>query len=219
MAAFKAVAEWAMTESVDSMGSTQDLPAQQGATLQDSSVAGLPASDRFEAEAMPHLNDIFRTANRILGDRQRAEDVAQEVFLQAWKSFERFETGTNCRAWLFKILFHCVNHHRRKWFRFPLLKETEEFIEANLVAETSVPEHLTDQQILNALDRIPSDFRSVVLLVDVEEFSYKEAAGILSTPIGTVMSRLSRGRKLLREELADVAKSYGIGNAAKGAGA
>ena len=72
---------------------------------------------------MPHLNDIFRTATRILGDRARAEDVAQEVYLQAWKSFHRFEPGTNCRAWLFKILFHCVNHHRRKWFRFPLLKE------------------------------------------------------------------------------------------------
>src|SRR5271169_3742243 len=79
------------------------------------------ASARFEAEAMPHLNDIFRTATRILGDRARGEDVAQEVFLQAWKSFLRFEPGTNCRAWLFKILFHCANHHRRKWFRFPLL--------------------------------------------------------------------------------------------------
>src|SRR5258708_29426680 len=77
------------------------------------------SSERFEAEAMPHLNDIFRTANRMVGDRQRAEDVAQEVFLQAWKSFDRFEAGTNCRAWLYKILFHCVQHHRRKWFRFP----------------------------------------------------------------------------------------------------
>src|SRR5215475_1657290 len=92
------------------------------------------AEQRFEAEALPHLNDIFRTAARILGHSQRAEDVAQEVFLQAWKSFDRFEPGTNCRAWLFKILFHCVNHERRKWFRFPLLKETEEFVEANLVA-------------------------------------------------------------------------------------
>src|SRR5579884_2310098 len=72
-------------------------------------------SDRFESEAMPHLNDIFRTASRLLGDKARAEDVAQEVYLQAWKSFDRFEPGTNCRAWLFKILFHCVNHHRRKW--------------------------------------------------------------------------------------------------------
>lgn len=85
----------------------------------------------FESEAMPHVNDLFRTATRILGDCARAEDVVQEVYLQAWKSYHRFEHGTNCRAWLFKILFHCINHHRRKWFRFPLLKESEEFLEAN----------------------------------------------------------------------------------------
>jgi RNA polymerase sigma-70 factor, ECF subfamily len=180
--------------------------------------AGASASvaDRFEAEAMPHLNDIFRTASRIMGERARAEDVVQEVFLQAWKSFDRFESGTNCRAWLFKILFHCANHHRRKWFRFPLLKETEEFIEANLTYTPSIPEHLTDEDILAALDRIPSEFRSVVLLVDVEEFAYKETADILSIPIGTVMSRLSRGRKLLREQLTEVARSYGIRTAAGG---
>ena len=166
---------------------------------------------QFEAEALPHLNDLFRTAVRILGDRNRAEDVAQEVYLQAWKSFDRFEPGTNCRAWLFKILFHCVNHHRRKWFRFPVLKETEEFLEANLVAPSPIPDQLKDEDILAALDRIPAEFRSVVLLVDVEEFAYKEAAEILSVPIGTVMSRLSRGRKLLREQLTEVARSYGIG--------
>jgi len=168
---------------------------------------------QFEAEALPHLNDLFRTAVRILGDRSRAEDVAQEVYLQAWKSFDRFESGTNCRAWLFKILFHCVNHHRRKWFRFPVLKETEEFLEANLVAPSPIPDQLKDEDILAALDRIPAEFRSVVLLVDVEEFAYKEAAEILSVPIGTVMSRLSRGRKLLREQLTEVARSYGIGGA------
>jgi len=174
------------------------------------------AASRFETEAMPHLNDIFRTATRLMGDRARAEDVAQEVYLQAWKSFHRFEPGTNCRAWLFKILFHCVNHYRRKWFRFPLLKETEEFLEANLVAPAAVPDGLTDEEILAALDRIPADFRAVVMLVDVEEFSYKEASEILTVPIGTVMSRLSRGRKLLREQLTEVARSYGIGMAAGG---
>jgi RNA polymerase sigma-70 factor (ECF subfamily) len=172
------------------------------------------AAERFETEAMPHLNDIFRTATRILGDRARAEDVAQEVYLQAWKSFHRFESGTNCRAWLFKILFHCVNHHRRKWFRFPQLKETEEFLEANLTAAEPIPDQLTDQDILSALDRIPADFRAVILMVDVEEFAYKDAAEILSIPIGTIMSRLSRGRKLLREQLSEVAQSYGIGRAA-----
>lgn len=174
------------------------------------------AGQRFQSEALPHLNDIFRTATRILGHRDRAEDVAQEVFLQAWKSFERFEPGTNCRAWLFKILFHCINHDRRKWFRFPLLKETEEFVEANLPAPSPIPAHLSDEAILAALDAIPRDFRSAILLVDVEEFAYKEAAEILGVPLGTVMSRLSRGRKLLRDRLADVARLYGVGQTAGG---
>jgi RNA polymerase sigma-70 factor (ECF subfamily) len=127
-------------------------------------------------------------------------------------SRHRFEPGTNCRAWLFKILFHCVNHHRRKWFRVPLLKETEEFLEANLTYAEPIPEHLTDEDLLAALDRIPADFRAVISMVDVEEFAYKDAAEILSIPIGTIMSRLSRGRKLLIEE---VAQSYGIGRAAE----
>jgi RNA polymerase sigma-70 factor (ECF subfamily) len=169
------------------------------------------AEERFEAEAMPHLNDLFRTALRLTGERGTAEDVMQEVFLQAWRSFDRFETGTNCRAWLYKILFHCVSHHRRKWFRFPVLKETEEFLEANLTQPATVGEQVTDQDILKALDEIPVEFRSVVLLVDVEEFAYREVAEILSIPIGTVMSRLSRGRGLLRKRLRDVAESYGIG--------
>ena len=168
------------------------------------------ARERFDAEALPYLNDLFRTAARVVGDRARAEDVVQEAYLQAWKSFDRFEPGTNCRAWLFKILFHCVHHHRRKWFRLPVLKETEEFLEANLVYSPPVPEHLTDEDILDALDGIPADFRAVVLLVDVQEFSYKDSAEILTIPVGTVMSRLSRGRKLLREQLVDVARSYGV---------
>jgi RNA polymerase sigma-70 factor, ECF subfamily len=189
----------------------------QAAQMADRVVPSVEVSvaDRFEREAMPHLNDLFRTANRLVNDRARAEDVVQEVYLQAWKSFHRFEAGTNCRAWLFKILFHCVNHHRRKWFRFPLLKEKEEFIEANLTYSPPLPEHLSDEDILAALDRIPSDYRAVVLLVDVQEFSYKDAAEIVGTPIGTVMSRLSRGRKLLREQLVLVAQSYGIGNSAQ----
>lgn len=164
----------------------------------------------FDADAMPHMNDLYRTAMRMTGDSARAEDAVQETFLQAWKSFERFESGTNCRAWLFKILFHCVNHQRRKWFRFPLLGASEEFLEANLTSPEPVPSGLTDGEILAALDRIPADFKAAVLLVDVEEFAYKDAAEILGAPIGTVMSRLSRGRKLLREQLAGTARAYGI---------
>ena len=173
----------------------------------------VPPEVRFETEAMPHLNDLYRTAARVVGNPSRAEDVVQETYLQAWKSFERFEPGTNCRAWLYKILFHCVSHQRRKFLRFPLLsmsKETHDLVEASIPSPPPIPQSLTDQEILAALDRIPADFRSVVLLTDVEDFAYKEVAEILAIPLGTVMSRLSRGRKLLRGHLAEVAKEYGI---------
>lgn len=190
----------------------QELSGQQLFVEQvNPAPAAACARTDFESEAMPHVNDLFRTAARILGDAARAEDVVQEVYLQAWKSYHRFERGTNCRAWLFKILFHCINHHRRKWFRFPLIKATEEFLEANLPAPTPIPEQLTDRQILDALDQLPADYRAVILLVDVEEFAYKDAAGILGIPLGTVMSRISRGRRLLRERLQEVAESFGIG--------
>ena len=168
----------------------------------------------FEAAALPHLSDIYRTATRLLSDSTKAEDVLQEVYLQAWKSFDRFETGTNCSAWLFKILFNTLHHYRRKWFNIRIVKDSEELIQTAASAPP-VPEQITDDEILAALATVPEDFRSVVLLVDVEEFSYKESAGILNIPIGTVMSRLSRGRKLLRQRLAGVARSYGIGNVAQ----
>lgn len=173
-------------------------------------------SQEFESAAMPHLHDLYRTATRLLGDRERAEDVVQEVYLQAWKSFDRFEAGTNCRAWLYRILFNSVHHYRRKWFGLRLVKENEEVLDHAVSPEPPAPAQLTDKLILAALDQIPADFRAVVLLADVEEFAYKEVAGILSIPIGTVMSRLSRGRRLLREQLADVARSYGIQSARQG---
>ena len=161
----------------------------------------------FEAEALPHLNDLYRTATRMLGDSARAEDVVQETYLQAWQSFDRFEPGTNCRAWLFKILFHSVCHYRRQWFNLRAIKESEEVLD-QAPAQPAVPRELSEKAVLAALDGLPSEFRS-----DVEEFSYKETAGILNIPIGTVMSRLSRGRKLLRDQLSGLAESYGIGKA------
>jgi RNA polymerase sigma-70 factor (ECF subfamily) len=168
-------------------------------------------ASEFEAVAMPHMNDLYRMASRLLGSRERAEDVLQEVYLQAWKSFHRFEPGTNCRAWLFKILINCVHHYRRKWFQLKVVRESEEALEQSAAPAPPVPDRLTDQEILAALDRIPQDYQTVVLLADVEEFAYKEVASILNIPIGTVMSRLSRARRMLREQLADVAQSYGIG--------
>src|SRR5215831_15521614 len=173
-------------------------------------------TDEFEAAAMPHMNDIYRTAARLLGNSPGADDVVQDVYLQAWKSFHQFELGTNCRAWLFKILFHTLNHYRRKWLNIRMVKESEEILDFTPATGPPIPEHITDEDVLAALSEIPDDFRAVVLLTDVEEFSYKEAAGILNVPIGTVMSRLSRGRKVLREKLAVQAASYGIAHPHEG---
>jgi RNA polymerase sigma-70 factor, ECF subfamily len=170
-------------------------------------------TEEFETAALPHLPDLFRTAARLTGDRGRAEDVVQEVYLQAWKSFHRFTPGTNCRAWLFKILMNILHHDRRKWFSLRSMQPAGKDVENTLMYAPPVPEKLTDQEILSALDRVPTEFRAVILLADVEEFSYKEIAQVLQIPVGTVMSRLSRGRRLLREMLAGLARSYGIGGA------
>jgi RNA polymerase sigma-70 factor, ECF subfamily len=166
-------------------------------------------TDDFESAAMPHLDALFRTAARVVGDRTEAEDLLQEAYLQAWKSFHRFEPGTNCRAWLFKILFHVIQHHRRKWYS-SRGHETDELLEQTVAYEPPVAQHLKDEEVLAAFDRLPRQYRDVVLLADVEEFSYKEVAQALKIPVGTVMSRLSRGRKLLRSELAGFAEGYGI---------
>jgi len=174
--------------------------------------------DEFEAAALPHLNDLFRTALRVIGSRSEAEDLVQETYLQAWKSFHRFETGTNCRAWLFKILFNVIRHDRRQLFNFNLRsfrRETrEEMPEPELVYEPPVPQHLTDEDVLAAFDHLPAQYREVVVLADVEEFAYREIAEMLDIPVGTVMSRLSRGRARLRNELAQFAAGYRI-NAAQ----
>lgn len=172
-----------------------------------------PRTDEFETVALPHLHELYRTAARLLADSTKAEDVVQETYLQAWKSFARFEPGTNCRAWLFKILVNTIHHHRRNWFNLRRVKNSEEILEQTAVCMAPVPRRIAQEEILRALDRLPADYRAAVLLADVEEFSYKEIAGMLEVPVGTVMSRLSRGRKLLREQLSELARSYGIGPA------
>jgi RNA polymerase sigma-70 factor, ECF subfamily len=165
----------------------------------------------FEAAAMPHFADLYRTARLLARDSAEAEDLVQEVYLEAWKSFHRFESGTNCRAWLFKILFHRLHHFRRRWVKSAKIDPFDAAGEQdNLIAETPVPQEIRDEDVLNALGKVPIEFREVVLLADVQEFSYKEIAETLKLPLGTVMSRLSRGRKLLRQELAGVASAFGI---------
>jgi len=166
-----------------------------------------PSLEGFEAEALPHFRDLYRTAVRVIGERQTAEDLVQETYLEAWKSFCRFEPGTNCRAWLFKILFHVIHHHRRKWFRFKFTGEDESMLEQTLVYEPPIPQDITDEDMLAALARVPQNFREVLLLADVQEFSYKEVADTLNIPVGTVMSRLSRGRAILRAQLTVMEKT------------
>jgi RNA polymerase sigma-70 factor, ECF subfamily len=176
--------------------------------------------ESFEAAAMPHLTDLYRTASFLLRDLHEAEDLIQETYLEAWKSFHRFELGTNCRAWLFKIMFHRLHHVRRRLVKTSrvITIDTPER-QAELVAEPVVPQEILDEDVLKALEKVAVEFREVVLLADVEEFSYKEIAETLKIPLGTVMSRLSRGRKLLRQELAEVARSYGINTRTKQADA
>ena len=168
--------------------------------------------DIFETEAMQHIDDLYRTASRLTMSQTDAEDLVQETYMQAWKSFENYEPGTNCRAWLYKIMFHVVHHHRRKQFRYvsATVEADELGLEDTLRYEPPVAEYLSEEEVLAALDRLPEHYRDVVLLVDVEELSYKEAAAALDVPIGTVMSRLSRGRAVLRGELAGVAPDYGV---------
>lgn len=173
-------------------------------------IENLATFDSFEAIALPHLNDLFRAARHTLCDTTEAEDIVQETYLQAWKSFHRFQTGTNIRGWLFKIMFHVIDHHRRKWLRLKWKSDSDEMLLDTLTYAPETPQRLTDEDVIAALDKLPQNFRAVVLLADVEEFSYKEIAEMLDVPIGTVMSRLNRGRKLLRTALADYAASCGI---------
>ena len=164
----------------------------------------------FEVEALPLLPDVFRVAKYLVRDREEAEDLTQETFAQALKSFHRYTPDTNCRAWLVTILYHLNSKRRYKLGRLKLVEDAEEQIAQTIAFEPPVPEHLTDEEILQALERIPKQFREVVVLTDVEEFTYKEVAELLQTPIGTVMSRLHRGRRLLRQQLTECAGNYGI---------
>ncbi len=165
----------------------------------------------FEAAAMPHLADLYRSASFLVRNSLDAEDLVQEVYLEAWKSFHRFELGTNCRAWLFRIMFHRLHHLRRRLVKASKVEAFASPADEDIhMAVSQVPQDIRDEDILRALEGVPLEFREVVLLADVEEFSYKEIAGTLKIPLGTVMSRLSRGRRLLREGLADVARTYGI---------
>ena len=163
------------------------------------------ANDRlraaFEAEAMPHVDRLFRLARWFERDRRDAEDLVQDTMIQALTSFHRFSQGTNCRAWLVAILHHVRHNRRRAAMRLPLEPGTDDWIADTVAFVPAIPQQLTDDDLLSALRRIPEHHQEVILLCDVEEMSYREIAETLSVPIGTVKSRLHRGRALLRQQL------------------
>lgn len=167
--------------------------------------------DAFETEAMSHLDSLFRIAMWRVRDRKEAEDLVQETFTEALRSFHLYQQGTNCRAWLVTIMYDLESKRRRKNDRLRLVSDDEERIAETIAFEAPTPQGITEEEVLDALAGIPSGFSQVVLLADVEELTYKEIAEALHLPVGTVMSRLNRGRKLLRISLAAYANKRGTG--------
>jgi len=180
--------------------------------------------ERFERDALIFTSALYGAALRYTKNPQDAEDLVQDTYAKAFNSFHQFEPGTNLKAWLYRILTTTFINTYRKDQRRPQISDGEvedwQIFEAashtsdqGKSAEDVVLENLPDGDVKEALASIPEDFRMVVYYADVEGYSYKEIAEIIGVPTGTVMSRLHRGRKLLRVALADYAKSRGIGSA------
>jgi RNA polymerase sigma-70 factor (ECF subfamily) len=181
------------------------------------------ASDEFETEALRHLDALYRTALRMTRSEADAEDLVQETYIRAFRFRDQFTLGTNMKAWLFRILTNTfINTYRRKSAQ-PEVTDLEGVDEFSLYrrmaddrAASSSPDpeaellkSVVDTEVTDALEELPEKFRTTVLL-DVEGFSYKEIAEMLGIPIGTVMSRLHRGRKFLQKRLYDLARERGI---------
>ena len=153
---------------------------------------------------MSHLDALLKTANRIARPLLDAEDVVQETYLRAWKHFDSFEAGTNCRAWLFRIMFNVIKARsgvQSKRLEIPMDEEVEMENRPSNVVFFDPLKRIEGREVLEAATRLSPDHREVLWLVTVEEFSYHEAAEILDTPVGTVMSRLHRARRELRKLL------------------
>lgn len=172
----------------------------------------------FQTEALPYSKDLYRVAMWMTRNPTEAEDLVQETMFQAMRSFHGYTLGTNCRAWLMTIM-HNTNAKRIKGLaRLSLVADTEDRIAETIPFEPSIPESITDEEVLDAIQNIPEHFRNVLVLADIEEFSYKEISTILDLPLGTVMSRLHRARRILRLGLADYARDFGFGENRQAAG-
>jgi RNA polymerase sigma-70 factor (ECF subfamily) len=178
----------------------------------------------FREEALVHLDALFGVALRFTKDEQAAEDLVQDTCLKAYTHFDKYKRGTNCKAWLFKILTNTfINRYRKKSREKVMLVDDREYrplaeravapkenpLTKYVATETHWYDKVFSDNVKRALEQLPSDFRMVVLLADLYDFSYKETAEIMGCPIGTVMSRLYRGRRLLAAELADYALEKG----------
>jgi len=204
-----------MTELVN-----DPLRADEAAAVPSLSKAELSAI--FEADALPYLDQLYGTALRMTRNSTDAEDLVQETYAKAFAAFGSYEQGTNLRAWLFRILRNTYINSYRKAQRTPFSDSSDELTDGQLLdietrgaggvrsAESEALERLGDEDINEALVSLPEDFRTAVYLADVEGFSYKEIAEIMETPVGTVMSRVHRGRKSLRGLLTQYAQERGL---------
>jgi len=168
----------------------------------------------FENLATQHMDSLYSVAMRMTRDAIEAQDLAQDTYLRAYRFFDKFEKGTNFRAWLFKILKNIYINKYRKESRAPQMidiagVEASNSLQAETTPENEIFDKLLDDDITNAVDALPEEFSDAIMLSDVLGFSYKEIAETLNCPIGTVMSRLHRGRKLLRKSLYEYAKKHG----------
>ena len=168
---------------------------------------------RFEEDALALSDQVFRVARHLSGSREEAEDLVQDTYARAFRSWRSFQPGTNLRAWLLRILTNLNIDRGRRSQRAPQTTplEANDYYLYDKLAESDgavtdeerVVERLSQDDIVSALSAVPHDFRDVIVLVDIGDFSYQDAAHILDIPIGTVMSRLHRGRRILKRELAE----------------